>query len=63
MTITDLLLTEKYMGNQSKLAVDLKVNRTTVRLYMTDKEGDHHFVCVANNELYGNLSNKISNKV
>ena len=59
MTITDLLLTNEYMGNQSKLAVTLKLNRGTLRLYMNDKEGKHH--AVINGELYTNVTNKISN--
>ena len=59
MTITDLLLTNEYMGNKSKLAATLKINRGTLRLYMGDKDGDHH--TVINNELYTNVTSKISN--
>lgn len=62
MTIEDLLLTKEYMGNQSKLAIDLNISRATLRHYMLDIEGTHHFVCVNTNELYANVSNKISNK-
>lgn len=60
MTVTDLLLTTNYMGNQSKLAEKLNITRGTLRKYMEDKEGDHHFI--SNGEFYANLTSKISTK-
>jgi hypothetical protein len=44
MTITDLLLTPFYRGNQTLLAKELKINRGTLRKYMLDKSGESHII-------------------
>ncbi len=59
MTVTDLLKSDQYKFNQSKLARDLNISRGTLRAYMEDKKGDYHFV--TGKELYTNQSNKVSN--
>ena len=66
MTITELLSTPYYRGNQSLLAEELGVNRGTVRLYAKDTEGKFHFIKQSahkffkgNVELFTNQSNKV----
>lgn len=61
MTIDDLLRTRYYKNNQSKLAKHLKVNRGTLRKYIHDLDGKHHFVKarVDGIHLFTNVSNKI----
>ena len=61
MTINKLLLTPYYRGNKTLLAKELKINRGTLRKYLTDTDGEFHFVKGhANNlpELFTNQSNK-----
>ena len=61
MTIHNLLFNTHYRGNQSLLANDLKVNRSTLRKYMTDILGEFHFIKINNDgpmELFTNQSNK-----
>ncbi len=62
MTIYDLLSKPYYCHNQSLLARDLGVNRATLRKFMKDKEGVHHFVKgdAYNMELFTNQTNKVS---
>ena len=59
-TIPKLLNTKLYRHNQTILAKDLSVNRSTLRRYMKDEEGTHHFVKVDGDalELYTNQTNK-----
>lgn len=57
MTVTDTLNNKHFRGNQTQLAKELDINRGTLRLYMTDKKGDYHFI--VDGSLYSNLSNKI----
>ncbi len=61
MTITDLLNTKMYRGNQSFLARELCINRGTFRKYMSDIEGDYHFIKRTGDlyELFTNQSNKV----
>ncbi|PHR55934.1 MAG: hypothetical protein COA43_14540 [Robiginitomaculum sp.] len=57
MTIADLLCNAHYRGNQTLLAEVLTVNRNTLRKYMTDIEGEFHFIRISGNgaiELYTN---------
>lgn len=51
-----------YRHNQTLLANDLNVNRSTLRKYMSDTEGNHHFIKKNGTalELYINNSNKVS---
>jgi len=63
MTITKLLETTYYRGNQSLLAKELDVNRATVRLYAKDLEGKHHFIKANKNSSAGELFTNQSNKV
>ena len=44
MTINDLLSNAHYRSNQTLLAKDLKVNRGTLRKYMTDEKGESHMI-------------------
>ncbi len=62
MTINKLLLNTHYRGNQTLLAKDLKINRGTLRKFMADEEGEHHFIKLNNEdvpELFTNQSNKV----
>tara|TARA_R110000764_G_scaffold239783_1_gene340001 strand:- start:486 stop:692 length:207 start_codon:yes stop_codon:yes gene_type:complete len=66
MTISDLLSTKMYRNNQSFLARELGVNRTTFRKYMNDTDGEFHFIKGAFDgelELYTNQSNKITQEL
>ncbi len=61
MTINTFLYNAHYRGNQSLLANDLKVNRSTLKKYMTDIIGEFHFIkinSVGPMELFTNQSNK-----
>jgi len=63
MTISDLLSTKMYRNNQSFLARELSVNRSTFRKYMFDEDGEFHFIkeyVDGKIELYSNQSKKIS---
>ncbi len=51
MTITDLLNTKMYRGNQSFLARELKINRGTLIKYMRDKAGTFHLVIKRGDDL------------
>lgn len=44
MTINELLSNKHYRGNQTLLAKDLRVNRSTLRKYMADAKGLNHFI-------------------
>ena len=66
-TITELLSTPYYRGNQSLLAKELDVNRGTVRVYAKDIDGKFHFIKVKMDkfqlvgaELFTNQSNKVA---
>lgn len=61
MTIDRLLSTKMFRHNQSELARALKINRSTLRRYIDDTEGKHHFVrCMGDDhELFTNQSNKV----
>ncbi len=41
-TVSDLLYTEEFKNNQTRLAKTLDVNRGTLRTYMADTKGAHH---------------------
>jgi len=43
-TVNDLLNTMEFRRNQTWLAKALNVNRTTLRKYMTDLDGEHHLI-------------------
>lgn len=63
MTITELLATTYYRGNQTLLAKDLNINRSTLRAYVDDTYGHHHMVIQASKstkEFYTNQSNKVN---
>lgn len=65
MTIDELIRTRAYMGNQTLLAKKMKVQRNTLRLYLTDIEGTYHDVKFVDGEptLFTNVTKKIgSNK-
>lgn len=62
MTINDLLLNKHYRCNQTLLAIDLDINRSTLRAYMLDEEGKFHDIRTlecGTIELFTNQSNKI----
>jgi len=62
MTISELLATPHYRGNQTLLAKDLKINRSTLRAYVDDTFGHHHMVIQTSRstkEFYTNQSNKV----
>lgn len=44
MTLNKLLLNPFFRGNQTLLAKTLKINRGTLRKYLSDEEGKHHFI-------------------
>ena len=63
MTINKFLYNAHYRGNQSLLAKDLNVNRSTLKKYMPDILGEYHFIKVHNSgsmELFTNQSNKVA---
>lgn len=61
MTINELLSTKMFRHNQSELARSLKIDRATLRKYLDDLKGKHHFVrCIGEDyELFTNKTNKV----